>query len=129
MLCAGLLLRLFHLLYNCDVAEEEVYHSWKEDFAQDFPGKEKALFQVRESLGWEGESRNQGMGGRGEPVCVVSTCLSCGVLFACVRFVKGLSIIFYSNNTIFFTCTYVLPQVNQWLNLLAEASEKESEED
>ena len=49
VLCAGLLLRLFHLLYNCDVVEEEVYHSWKEDIAQDFPGKEKALFQVRES--------------------------------------------------------------------------------
>ena len=48
MLSAGLLLRLFHLLYNCDVVEEEVYHSWKEDIAQDFPGKEKALFQVRE---------------------------------------------------------------------------------
>ena len=53
MLSAGLLLRLFHLLYNCDVVEEEVYHSWKEDIAQDFPGKEKALFQVREG----GESR------------------------------------------------------------------------
>ena len=31
VLSAGLLLRLFHLLYNCDVVEEEVYHSWKED--------------------------------------------------------------------------------------------------
>ena len=50
VLAAGLLLCLFHLLYNCDVVEEEVYHSWKEDIAQDFPGKEKArvLFQVRE---------------------------------------------------------------------------------
>ena len=48
VLSVGLLLRLFHLLYNCDVVEEEVYHSWKEDIAQDFPGKEKALFQVRE---------------------------------------------------------------------------------
>ena len=47
VLSAGLLLRLFHLLYNCDVVEEEVYHSWKEDITQDFPGKEKALFQVR----------------------------------------------------------------------------------
>ena len=53
MLSAGLLLTLFHLLYNCDVVEEEVYHSWKEDITQDFPGKEKALFQVREG----GESR------------------------------------------------------------------------
>ena len=44
-----MLLRLFHLLYNCDmVEEEEVYHSWKEDIAQNFPGKEKALFQVGE---------------------------------------------------------------------------------
>ena len=48
VLSVGLLLRLFHLLYNCDVVEEEVYHSWKEDIAQDFPGKEKALFQVGE---------------------------------------------------------------------------------
>ena len=58
VVAAGLLLRLFHLLYNCDVVEEEVYHSWKEDIAQDFPGKEKALFQVRggrgrEEEGWE----------------------------------------------------------------------------
>ena len=61
VLSPGLLLRLFHLLYNCDVVEEEVYHSWKEDIAQDFPGKEKALFQVgedrevvREKVRWWG---------------------------------------------------------------------------
>ena len=48
VLFSGLLLRLFHHLYNCDVVEEEVYHCWKEDIAQEFPGKEKALFQVRE---------------------------------------------------------------------------------
>ena len=49
---AGLLLRLFHHLYNCDVVEEDVYHCWKEDIAQDFPGKKKALSQVRVGRRW-----------------------------------------------------------------------------
>ena len=71
------MLRLFHLLYNCDVVEEEVYHSWKEDITQDFPGKEKALFQVRE--GGE-KDRGEGWGGEDEGTqqCLVHTvCILC----------------------------------------------------
>ena len=84
MLCAGLLLRLFHLLYNCDVVEEEVYHSWKEDIAQDLPGKEKALFQVGERVGRVGCCKGVGdkrtCEWRGK-VHIYALIYDCGVVF------------------------------------------------
>uniref|UniRef100_F6R3K6 W2 domain-containing protein n=1 Tax=Ciona intestinalis TaxID=7719 RepID=F6R3K6_CIOIN len=48
----GLLLRMFNLLYNEDVIDEEVFISWKEDVNSNFPGKGKALFQVNSWLTW-----------------------------------------------------------------------------
>uniref|UniRef100_H2Z561 W2 domain-containing protein n=1 Tax=Ciona savignyi TaxID=51511 RepID=H2Z561_CIOSA len=46
----GLMLRMFNLLYNEDVIDEESFIAWKEDVNSDFPGKGKALFQVNSWL-------------------------------------------------------------------------------
>ena len=43
----GLLLRMFMLLYDMEVVEEEAFVKWKEDVNDDHPGKGKALFQVK----------------------------------------------------------------------------------
>uniref|UniRef100_H2Z554 W2 domain-containing protein n=1 Tax=Ciona savignyi TaxID=51511 RepID=H2Z554_CIOSA len=48
----GLMLRMFNLLYNEDVIDEESFIAWKEDVNSDFPGKGKALFQVNSWLTW-----------------------------------------------------------------------------
>ena len=45
--CTGLLLRMFMLLYDTEIVEEEAFVKWKEDVNDTHPGKGKALFQVR----------------------------------------------------------------------------------
>ena len=48
----GLLLRLFHHLYEkYDLVAEEAYIAWSEDTA-DVPGKKKALFELNQFLTW-----------------------------------------------------------------------------
>ena len=42
----GMLLRMFVLLYDTEVVEEEAFLKWKEDVSEKHPGKGKALFQV-----------------------------------------------------------------------------------
>ena len=42
----GLLLRMFMLLYDMEVIEEEAFVKWKEDVNDEHPGKGKSLFQV-----------------------------------------------------------------------------------
>ena len=44
----GLLLRSFVNFYELDVMDEQAFLKWKEDVNDAFPGKGKALFQVRE---------------------------------------------------------------------------------
>ncbi len=41
-----MLLRYFVYFYDIEIIEEEAFLAWKEDIAQEFPGKGKALFQV-----------------------------------------------------------------------------------
>lgn len=43
----GMLLRWFAALYELSVIEEEAYVKWREDVTDAYPGKGKALFQVR----------------------------------------------------------------------------------
>jgi translation initiation factor 4G len=43
----GLLLRWFVALYEADIVDEHVFLKWKEDVNDSYPGKGKALFQVR----------------------------------------------------------------------------------
>ena len=45
-----MLLRIFVLLYDTEVVEEEAFLKWKEDVSEKHPGKGKALFQVRSAL-------------------------------------------------------------------------------
>ena len=47
MFIIGMLLRMFVLLYDTEVVEEEAFLRWKEDVSEKHPGKGKALFQVR----------------------------------------------------------------------------------
>lgn len=42
-----MLLRWFVNLYDLEIIEEDAFLTWKEDLSQDYPGKGKALFQVR----------------------------------------------------------------------------------
>lgn len=44
-----MLLRYFVNFYDMEIIEEEAFLAWKEDITQEFPGKGKALFQVRTS--------------------------------------------------------------------------------
>ncbi|KAJ8002714.1 hypothetical protein DPEC_G00161810 [Dallia pectoralis] len=48
----GMLLRYFVHFYDMEIIEEEAFLAWKEDIAQEFPGKGKALFQVNQWLTW-----------------------------------------------------------------------------
>ncbi|XP_078346401.1 eukaryotic translation initiation factor 4 gamma 2-like isoform X2 [Oculina patagonica] len=48
----GMLLRMFVLLYDTEVVEEEAFLKWKEDVSEKYPGKGKALFQVNSWLTW-----------------------------------------------------------------------------
>jgi len=45
-----MLLRMFVLLYDTEVVEEEAFLKWKEDVSEKHPGKGKALFQVGSAL-------------------------------------------------------------------------------
>lgn len=47
-----MLLRWFVNLYDLEIIEEDAFLTWKEDLAQDYPGKGKALFQVNQWLTW-----------------------------------------------------------------------------
>lgn len=48
----GMLLRMFVLLYDTEVVEEDAFLRWKEDVSEKHPGKGKALFQVNSWLTW-----------------------------------------------------------------------------
>lgn len=42
-----MLLRWFVNLYDLEIVEEDAFLKWKEDITDAYPGKGKALFQVR----------------------------------------------------------------------------------
>lgn len=46
----GMLLRLFERLYDMEIIEEQAFIKWKEQVSDEYPGKGKALFQVRAYL-------------------------------------------------------------------------------
>jgi len=48
----GMLLRMFVLMYDLEIIEEEAFLKWKEEVNDEFPGKGKALFQVNQWLTW-----------------------------------------------------------------------------
>ena len=46
----GMMLRMFTYLYDQEIVDEEVFMKWKEDINEQYPGKGKALFQVRSAV-------------------------------------------------------------------------------
>ncbi|XP_035672305.1 eukaryotic translation initiation factor 4 gamma 2-like isoform X1 [Branchiostoma floridae] len=48
----GMLLRMFMMMYDLEITEEDAFFRWKEDINDEFPGKGKALFQVNTWLQW-----------------------------------------------------------------------------
>lgn len=48
----GIFLRWFHLLYELNIVDDEVFFAWKEEINDEVPGKGKALFQVNSWLNW-----------------------------------------------------------------------------
>lgn len=43
----GMMLRMFTYLYDLEIVDEDAFMTWKEAINEDYPGKGKALFQVR----------------------------------------------------------------------------------
>lgn len=48
----GLMGRLFSYLYDEDIVDEEIFFKWKVDINENYPGKSKALLQVKTWLTW-----------------------------------------------------------------------------
>ena len=46
------MLRMFMSMYDMEVVDEEVFLKWKEEVNDEYPGKGKALFQVRTQSLW-----------------------------------------------------------------------------
>jgi len=51
----GSLLRWFHMLYDMNIVDDDVFFTWKEEINDNFPGKGQALFQVNTWLNWLAE--------------------------------------------------------------------------
>lgn len=129
ILAPGLLLRLFSYWYEMDVVDEEAFLGWKEDISQEYPGKGDALFQVGwgltsvESIGW----RDQLMADE----LPLSTVFSLWDLSHSVTELPTSSP--HPPSLLPPLFHLLIPQVNQWLVLLAEADEEgsssEAEED
>lgn len=48
----GALLRWFHMMYDMNIVDDEVFFIWKEEINDEVPGKGQALFQVNTWLNW-----------------------------------------------------------------------------
>ena len=46
-LLVGMLLRMFVNFYDEEIIDEETFSTWKQEVNDEYPGKGKALFQVR----------------------------------------------------------------------------------
>lgn len=51
----GALLRWFHMLYDMNIVDDDVFFIWKEEINDEVPGKGQALFQVNTWLNWLAE--------------------------------------------------------------------------
>lgn len=51
----GALLRWFHMLYDMNIVDDDVFFIWKEEINDGVPGKGQALFQVNTWLNWLAE--------------------------------------------------------------------------
>lgn len=55
----GSLLRWFHMLYDMNIVDDDVFFIWKEEINDEFPGKGQALFQVNTWLNWLAEAESE----------------------------------------------------------------------
>lgn len=55
----GALLRWFHMLYDMEIVDDDVYFIWKEEINDEYPGKGQALFQVNTWLNWLAEAESE----------------------------------------------------------------------
>lgn len=55
----GSLLRWFHMLYDMNVVDNDVFFVWKEEINDEIPGKGQALFQVNTWLNWLAEAESE----------------------------------------------------------------------
>lgn len=55
----GALLRWFHMLYDMNIVDDDVFFVWKEEINDDFQGKGQALFQVNAWLNWLAEEDSE----------------------------------------------------------------------
>lgn len=55
----GALLRWFHMLYDMNIVDDDVFFIWKEEINDEFPGKGQALFQVNTWLNWLAEAESE----------------------------------------------------------------------
>lgn len=55
----GALLRWFHMLYDLNIVDDDVFFIWKEEINDQFPGKGQALFQVNTWLNWLAEAESE----------------------------------------------------------------------
>lgn len=55
----GSLLRWFHMLYDMNIVDDDVFFIWKEEINDGYPGKGQALFQVNTWLNWLAEAESE----------------------------------------------------------------------
>lgn len=55
----GSLLRWFHMLYDMNIVDDDVFFIWKEEINDGYPGKGHALFQVNTWLNWLAEAESE----------------------------------------------------------------------
>lgn len=55
----GALLRWFHMLYDMNIVDDDVFFIWKEEINDEYPGKGQALFQVNTWLNWLAEAESE----------------------------------------------------------------------
>lgn len=55
----GALLRWFHMLYDMNIVDDDIFFQWKEEINDEFPGKGQALFQVNTWLNWLAETESE----------------------------------------------------------------------
>ena len=54
----GALLRWFHMMYELNIVDDDVFFTWKEEINDEIPGKGQALFQVNSWLNWLAEAES-----------------------------------------------------------------------
>jgi len=63
---SGLVKKLFHALYECEIVGEEAFDMWREDTDETTPGKRRALLEANTFIQWLAEAEEEGEEGSEE---------------------------------------------------------------